>query len=273
MKADRLVRLYRWSARRRVQVWTLVNSCFDGVWLGVLDRSALARLDEGYYDDAREVLDGRAFTYTEEEHNLSGLRDWEAAVVDAHFDPGGRIVVTGAGGGREVIALLERGFDPVGYEPNRTLATAGSALLDRGGHSSRLRVCERDVFPPDVDSCDGLIIGWGSYMLIPGRDRRIAFLRAARRRVPEDAPLLCSFYVRNPDGLRYHTIVARVANVIRRIRRAEPADLGDAISNNYVHYFTRAEIEAELAAGGFRMISFAAQPYGHAVAVAEPMTR
>ncbi len=268
MNAARLAKVYRSSTRRRRQFWTLFNGCFDGLWLGLMDRAALAHLDEAYYNGAREVLDGRAFTYTEAQHNLSGLRDWESAAIEGYFRAGGRVVVTGAGGGREVIALLQRGFDPIGYEPNRNLVLAGHALLEANGHPDRLLVCDRDAFPSDVSTCDALIVGWSSYMLIPGRARRIAFLRSARRVLPEGAPLLCSFFVRDPAA-RYYPIVSRVANVIRRLRRAERVDVGDAVSANYVHCFTRAEVAAELAAGGFRMVHFAAEPYGHAVAIAD----
>jgi hypothetical protein len=70
--------------------------------------------------------------------------------------------------------------------------------------------------------------------------------------------------VRSPDS-RYFRSLSSVANTVRRLRGLECVDLGDALSPNYVHYFTRAELEAELEAGGFRLISFETKPYGHAV--------
>ena len=104
-------------------------------------------------------------------------------------------------------------------------------------------------------------------MHIQGRRRRIAFLREARRTLPQGAPLLCSFWVRQPT--RYYAVVKRSANVARHIGRTERVELGDSLTFGYVHSFTRAEIAAELDAGGFRMTAFAAKPYGHAVAVAK----
>ena len=267
MSPERLARAYRTASTRRDRLWTAANGCFDGLWLGFLDRPALARLDEVFYTDGHDVLDGKTFAYTGEQHNLGGLQDWEAAAIEAHFPPGARVVVTGAGGGREVIALLERGFDAVGYEPNPALVAAGSALLERRGHPGRLQLCERDAFPADVTACDAIVLGWGSYMLIPGRARRLALLQAARRVLPAQGPLLCSFFMR-PAGTRYFATVAGTANLVRRVRRAERAELGDAVGPNFVHSFTRAEIQSELAAAGFRMAAFAAEPYGHAVATA-----
>lgn len=269
MSSARLLRAYYASRRRRRQFWLLVNGCFDGLWLGLMGREALADLDEDRYNDGQDTLDGRTFTYADEQHNRRGLRDWESAVVDAHFPPGARVLVTGAGGGREVIALLEKGYDAIGYEPNPKLVAAGCTLMETLGHVDRLRVSERDAFPAGVGACDAVMVGWGSYMLMPGRARRIAFLRAARRALPDGAPLLCSFWVRD-SGERYYAIVVRTANVVRALRRYERADLGDSVRKSYTHCFTRAEIAGELAAGGFRMISYAAEPYGHAVAVAAP---
>jgi hypothetical protein len=269
MRIENLVRAYRWADTRRRQLLTVVNGCFGGVWLGLLDRPALERLDELFYSHGRDVLDGRAFTYAADEHNLSGLRGWEETAIESHFPAGARVAVTGAGGGREVIALLERGFDAVGYEPNEALVAAGSELMRRLGKPDRLRACARHEFPADASPCDALVVGWGSYMLIPGRSRRIAFLRAARRALPEGAPMLCSFFVRRPRD-PYFAMVVATANVFRRLRRTEGAELGDAIGHNFVHSFTRAEIESELAQGGFRMVAFAAAPYGNAVAVAAP---
>lgn len=265
--SDRLLRAYRAATIRRRQALNLANGCFDGFWLGLLDPPRLARLDEQFYGEGRDREDGRSFSYRDEQHNLSGLRDWEAAAIDAHFPAGGRVVVTGAGGGREVIALLERGFDAIGYEPNGALVDAGTELLRRLGHDDdRLRRSERDAFPADAPACDAVVIGWGAYMLIPSRRRRLALLRAARAVLPDGAPILCSFFVRSP-GTRYFDVVAGTANLVRRVRRAEPVEVGDTIGENFLHRFTRDEIESELAAGGFRPVLFAPLPYGHAVAV------
>jgi hypothetical protein len=96
----------------------------------------------------------------------------------------------------------------------------------------------------------------------------VAFLRSARAALPEGAPLLLSFFTR-PPGARYFATLAATANVVRRARRRELAEAGDTIAENFAHRFTRAEVERELALGGFRMVAFAARPYGHAVAVAE----
>jgi hypothetical protein len=123
---------------------------------------------------------------------------------------------------------------------------------------------ERDRFPQGVDPFDGLLVGWASYMLMPGRARRIAFLAGAREVMRPGAPALLSFYARSADD-RTYARVARVANAVRRLRRREPVEEGDALRPNYVHSFTRAEIAAEAEAAGFALESYEDRPYGHAI--------
>jgi SAM-dependent methyltransferase len=267
MSGDRLLRAHRLTNRWRDRLWIAISAVFDGMWLGLLDPARLARLDELSHTHPER----KAISYVDADYNRSGLYGWEATAIDEHFAPGSRVVVTGAGGGREVIALLERGFDAIGYEPNAALVAAGTQLLDE--NADRLRACDRDVFPADVSSCDAVVVGWGSYTLIAGRARRLAFLRGARRALPRGAPLLCSFWLRPPERRRYFAITAATASIVRRLRRAERPDVGDTVHRSYAHWFTREEVEAELVAGGFRMVAFSAEPYGHAIAIADEMIR
>jgi len=252
----RIYSITSWLLRRGLVV---TRAVFDGAWLGVLDYEATHALDETYYDEARQ--------YTDEAYNRSGLLSWEREAVDRFFADRCRIVVTGAGGGREVLALLELGYDAVGYEPNEGLVRFGEDLLASTCRPGRLRPADRDTWPRDADACDGVIVGWGSYMLIRGRERRVAFLRGARSGLQAGAPLLLSFFPRSgkPGYLR---VVARVGNAIRRLRGATPLDFGDALDPNYVHYFDRREIDSELGEAGFSLAWYDASGYGKAVGLA-----
>ena len=122
------------------------------------------------------------------------MHSWEAAAVEANFAPGSRVVVTSAGAGREVIALLQQGFDAVGYEPNRTLVATGSGLLAELEHGERLRTCDRDAFPDAAAPCDGIVVGWGGYSLIcgPGTEGRVPARGPARPPSGRTDPLLVS---------------------------------------------------------------------------------
>jgi hypothetical protein len=264
-RGDQLVRRYLAARRERDRIARGIGAAFDGFWLGLLDGERLHALDERFYDERIEHVDGDAQRYDDDAYNARGLFDWEEAAVRNHFAAGARVVVTGAGGGREVLALLEQGFDAVGYEPNQRFATAGADFLSRRGHQDRLRLSARDVFSGEMESCDCVVVGWGSYMLIAGRARRVAFLRAVRQRLSEGDPILLSFFAHSARP-RYFTVVAAVANAVRSVRRREAVELGDAIAGNFLHCFTRTEIEDELEAGGFSLVEFHLSPYGHAIA-------
>lgn len=240
------------------------DAVLDGCFLGLMDRDDLVVVDRGFYAVAREAVCGGAYRYTDAEHIKSGLATWEVAALDAYFPEGARVVVTAAGAGRELLGLLERGFDPIGFEPNEQLAAGGAALLAAEGHGDRLRVSRRDEFPTGAPDADAVVVGWGSYMLIPGRHRRVAFLRGARERLQPEAPLLVSFFERPPS--RYFEVVHGIAAPLRRLRRSEPVELGDALTPNFAHYFSRGEIQTELTEGGFRLTHHASRPYAHAVA-------
>ena len=50
-----------------------------------------------------------------------GLRERERRAVDAHFDPGGRLLDLGCGAGRTSAALAAEGFDVVGLDTSRPM--------------------------------------------------------------------------------------------------------------------------------------------------------
>ncbi len=258
--------MYRAALGRKNSLFARANALFDGFWLGMLDRDSLAQFDELHYDTRRErVGSGAAYRYDDDRWNLRGLSDWERAAIEQHFPSSGRIVVTGAGGGREVLALLERGYDAVGFEPHPRLVQAGAALLERRGHAHRLMVSRRDAFPAEVGACDAIIVGWGSYSLMSGRRRRVEFLRGARACLPVDGPILVSFLARQ-GGERLLGTVSKTANLLRRVRRSEPTEIGDALIPNFVHRFADEELTTELEEAGFLIDTYRRHPYGHAVA-------
>lgn len=217
----------------------------------MLDEAGLARLDERVYRELHEVHEGRRLTYADEGYTRSGLRPAEQHLVQRNFPAGARVLVTGAGGGREVLALLDAGYDAHGLEPNPWLAAAGNRTLEELGHGRRLAAMPRSAMPPrgTAAAYDALVVGWTSYTLMPGRGRRTAFLRAARDHLTAAAPVLLSTWVRDDDD-PHVARVARVGSAIRSLRRAPPLELGDALAPNFVHRFTGAELGAELADAG-----------------------
>jgi hypothetical protein len=237
------------------------RSVVVGVGLGLLDRQSLHAIDELYYNRLR--------MYHDEAYNLSGLFAWEADVVDRHFERCRSVLLTAAGAGREVVALERRGLEVAAFECHPELVYVGNQLLAHQGLNSRIVLAARDECPPDAPPCDSAMAGWASYMLIQPRAVRIRFLKQLRAHLPNGAPLLLSFFARDEDA-RHWRVAAAIANGFRRVRRRPRTEVGDDLAPNFVHYFSEAEVAAELDAGGFQMVEFSKSDYPHAVARAVP---
>ena len=234
------VRAYFASTRALQRGTSLLKAVLDGVWLGLLDDEALREVDEAYY--------ARAKQYADPAFNRKGLWSWERSAIDRHFVGRKRLIVTACGGGRELLALRDRGHEVVGYECNARLVEAARALLP----GVRIEETQPSQWPASAPKADGVVVGWSSYMLMRGRERRVAFLRGARAVLERGAPLLVSF-ISTPAASGYLSLVARVGSVVGSWRRVR-AEPGDALQPFFMHHFDREEIASELAEGGFTLV-------------------
>jgi hypothetical protein len=248
-------RIYYALAIFRERALHLFDIVFVGFFLGILDRSTLHRVDDEVYRRRR--------SYHSDEHNLRGLFPWEEEAIARHFQGCRRLLLIGAGGGREVIHLGKEGREVHGFECNAALVDVANRLVAREGFEQPVTVAwlARDVLPDLPGGFDGLILGWSAYMFVIGRQQRIDLLRGLRALGTDRAPVLLSFFTRSPDYRRYHRI-ARVANAIRSVLRRPPVEPGDDLAPNFVHRFTSDEVQAELAEAGFEMVEFHEQGSG-----------
>jgi hypothetical protein len=229
------------------------DAVLSGLALGLAGRRALYALDALRYGVSRE--------YRSEAHNLRGLMPWEEDALDSHFGACRRLVVLGAGGGREVLALTRRGHEAEGFECNPRLVSAANRLLARQRVGTRVHHLPRDAAPTVEMRYDGAVVGWSAYTLIMGRAARTEVLRGLRRLLPVGAPLLASFFTRDEHDPRSGTVY-RVASAVRRLTRRPPVEPGDDFVPEYIHRFTRAEVEAEFAEGGFELQRFVREGTG-----------
>ena len=232
------------------------RGAFDGIWLGLLDKRQIALIDEAYFQSQR--------MYVAEGYNRQGLWQWERHAIDTYFGGASKVAVTGAGAGREVLALLELGYDAFGYECNDKLAEFGNDLAIASGYGLRIHTADRDVWPKQAAGVDAAVVGWGSYMHIAGRRRRVAFLADARAALPDGAPILLSFFARRGTSIRFRAVV-RIGNLLRRMRRRDTLEAGDALAPLYAHFFTRDEVSGELDEAGFELVHYSTDTYAHAV--------
>jgi hypothetical protein len=214
----------------------------NGLWLGVLSDSQLDALDERYYATSAQ--------YRTDAWNEQGLFGWERQLVGDHFPARGRIVVLACGGGREVLALRDAGYDAVGYESHPALVAFARRFLADRGHRDCVFSMERDAFPDDAGACDAVIVGWGAYSLIGGSGARISFLRAAGAHLAAGDPVLVSFFERVAAS-RSARWTATIANALRRARGRAPIEQGDVLAPNRVHVFGVGAVGAEIDAAGF----------------------
>ena len=239
-----------------------------GIWLGVLSRSALDEIDDIYYL-VRRGKQSSPIDYRSDEHNERGLREWEREVIEKYFDKKGRLAVLGAGGGREVLALKQLGFEVEGWECQEELASSANRLLTTMGFEPTVSVYPRDTCPRGDPCFSGIIVGWGVYTHMNGSQGRIALLRAIRERLLQGSPILLSFFSRDQAALMYD-LTARVANILRLIARREHVEVGDFLGPNFVHFFTESEVRCELEAAGFTLSMYRARPVAHAIATPTP---
>ena len=251
-----LVRACKLSQRSFGRLQVGLEALHNGFWLGVLDKPLLDAACEQYYDERP--------AYQNSDYNRKGLSDWEREMVDRFFPPAGRLLVTAAGGGREVLALHKRGYQLDAVECNPRLVASANRFLESEQVPCVVGLVAPDSAPAGAQRYDAIVVGWGSYMLIQGRARRIAFLRALRGRLQDGAPLLLSFFTRDEDT-PYFRLMRAVANGLRTVLRREPIDLGDSLTPSYAHYFRQEELAAELQAAGFELLYFGDTDYGHAV--------
>jgi len=201
------------------------------------------------------------------ERIFGDLEPWEHQALARYFPPGRRVLVGCVGAGRELVALDRLGFDVDAFDCCASLVYTGNRALAERGVTRRITLAEPDAVPSELAGpYDGCVLGWGGYMHIVGTARRVAFLRELRTRLAPGAPLLLSFFVRGPNRPVFRA-VASIASAMRVAwGRREAIEVGDRwFRGTYCHYFTRDEIAAELARGGFALEAFHRDPYGHAI--------
>jgi len=105
----------------------------------------------------------------------------------------------------------------------------------------RVITSRSDEAPEGLGVYDGAIVGWGAYMHIPGRGKRVAFLKQCREHVRPGSPILLSFFTRPANNWEFRWVNA-IAGSVRRLRRcAEKVELGDKLMGTFDHFFTRED--------------------------------
>jgi hypothetical protein len=135
----------------------------------------------------------------QETHADRPLFAWESVFfADVLPKPPARVLVAGAGAGREVRALLELGYEVDAFEP---AATSHAALRARFGSRGRMLrgayadLSERGALGAlHTTTYDAVLCGWTSFGHVIGASTREATLRTLTKLAPE-GPVLTSFWL------------------------------------------------------------------------------
>jgi hypothetical protein len=242
-------------------------------WVRPEDRPALTA---ALYSEISSYLPGG-------ERYEGGLYPWEKRALSTnHFPTSGRALVGAAGAGREVHALVERGFEVVAYDPCGPFVEAGRAVAP-AGRVSWTQATYADL----VDAAAGrggplaslhgaapfdlVILGWGSLSHVLPARARVDLLRAVRALAPR-APVLLSFAL-EPGGLPKRPTKGRVREALRAAFRALGApgasEVGDHFfaSTGFFSYLDAEEVHGLAAETGYVVPIFEEDPYAHAVFV------
>lgn len=235
-------------------------------------------LDVAFDTKEKEALTMRLYDAATEKYAVNGgLFNWEALWYDQALPPApARILVTAAGCGREVLALLERGYSVDAAEPVAKFAAECAGLPGIG-----------DFFEADNEAIahaittgngpaaalrgrvyDAVIIGWGSFAHMIDAGQRQRFLSACHVIAPQ-GPILLSFFshiippMPNSRFIRFGRAFGRCIARVRGVTSAsDPNDIF-LWHAGFFHRFSEEEIGALADQLGRRAV-FAAEPYGHA---------
>lgn len=212
-----------------------------------------------------------------------GLFDWERRLLESPRIPRpGRALVGGAGSGREVVALLDRGWSVVAFEPSRSLVERGQppltgrpAILVRGAYDDLIRAARGDDTPLasalSGQPFDLVVLGWGSLPHVLDADERRRVLEATRR-VAARAPVIVSFLALTAPESR-HDASARARRLVRPLLRLtggwSSRGEGDRFLSwgGFVHAMTASEMSELARSAGYEVAECAIEGYGHALLV------
>jgi len=208
-----------------------------------------------------------------------GLFGWEQTLLERPSIPrSGRVLLAAAGGGRELKALLDRGFEVTAFEPNpvlfdgarRVAAGRGGARVEQASYAD-LIAAARGVGPLAwlaKESFDYVLFGWGSFTHLTQLDLQLGALRAVRTLAPQ-APLSLSFFMRpaqQPDS-RSARMRGLLRSALRRAGNPRPIEpgLGYDYGGGFVYSFTHEEVSSLASLAGYQIEFFDEKIFPHVV--------
>ncbi|MFT3775551.1 MAG: nucleotidyltransferase family protein [Minicystis sp.] len=251
---------------------------------GLRDELLLAWIPPVHRASLTAALYSDQSTYLPGGHRFqAGLFPWEKRVIDGDcFPRSGRALVGAAGAGREMMALVERGFEVVAFDPcqpfvdaARTVAPPGRATVVQASYADLVDAANGRGGPlagaVAGGPFDAVVLGWGSLSHVMPSSARSDLLRAVRAVAPR-APVLASFAL-EPEKAQPLTGKGRVRDGLRRafaaLRAPGVSEVGDHFFPNtgFFSYLGSDEVVRLAWEAGYEVPLFEDAPYAHAVFV------
>jgi hypothetical protein len=190
----------------------------------------------------------------------SVLFNWEQDAIARVFPaPPARVLVGGAGGGREAFALAASGYEVVAFEPSPALVGAMAAHAAEGGVTPFVARYEDLPFVRTPDGAnvislrerapfDAALLGWASYSHIRHGHARVRTLREVA--AVTAGPVIASFYLAPGRPPQRTSRLRRVATAIGLTggRDHFTTHVG------FYHLSTPSELRSEAAEAGLAVV-------------------
>jgi SAM-dependent methyltransferase len=195
-----------------------------------------------------EEFSARILTF-DEQH----LTPWETDILGRYNIRSGRMLVLGAGSGRETIAIARRGLEVIGVESNDMAVRTASSLAKHLGARAHFHHADFLHLPYGPASFDYVLLSSTMYSAIPGMSLRQAWLNNLLRLLLPTSLVILSFETRQAPRSRLGMLRIRLNQILAKLPGANSAyQIGDNCTDgHFLHEFQDEEdIRRELVGTG-----------------------
>jgi hypothetical protein len=199
-------------------------------------------------------------------HFERGLFDWEArALATTAFPRKGRFLVGAAGGGREMRALLDAGYEVAAFEPSALVEEARVTARPYGARARVAQASYEDLAAAvrregpiaeilGDDPVDAVVLGWISLSNLTDPHAHRALFRALHALAPA-APVLSSYSLVEPARGRAESLRPPLRRLYSKLGApGAPDNVRFFRSSGFLYQFTVEELQELFAANGYRIV-------------------
>jgi SAM-dependent methyltransferase len=189
----------------------------------------------------------------------TGLESWERRLYADFLRPSDRVLLIGSGTGRDLVGLLELGYDVTGVEQAPELVELARTHLLRRGMTATILTGFVEIVELGK-GYDAVIFSPGVYSCLTQSASRVATLERIRSCLSNDGRILISYYGFMPRS----ALSERLTQVSAWLTRADwRPERGDSFSRDqvvgrvlrYDHLFRTGEVARECASARLRVVS------------------